>query len=164
MRADRTVPGRPVSSGETVAEKVVEVIVATLERSHHLNREEVSQELDPAKPALALLANAGFLADGGLVLVAPGLRLEVTVPVGEKAIRASEDTTPARGAADAETWTLHLPGPAPYTGLVGAVAAEAPHLTIDKPPIEAPERAAAAVQVDLAGLAGLDTSNRGGRT
>ncbi len=164
MRAERTVPGRPVNSGEAVAEKVMEVLVSTLERSHHLNREEVAQELGLAKPAVAVLANAGFLQDGALVLVAPGLRLEVTVPVGEKAIRASEDTTPARGAAQAETWTLHLPDPAPYTSFIGAVAAEAPHMTIEKAPTDVPERAATAVQVDLAGLSALGTSNEEGRS
>lgn len=139
MKATRIVPARPVNDGETVAAKATDLIALTLNRSPYLDARAIRDELAPAQAALALLASGGHLRRGELVLVAPGLRLRVDVPVGEDAIAAEEDTDIPRGAGTATTWMLHLPEPEGLASMVLSVAGACPHVSTDPAPEDAPE-------------------------
>lgn len=140
MKATRTVPARPVNDAAKVTKKVIDLIAETLDRSPNLDAHEIRRELVAADAALALLAVGGHLRRGELVLVAPGLRLRIDIPVGEDAIRASEYTDPPRGAAGADHWTLHLPVPDSVAAIVNDAGRACPHLSLEPAPAESPPR------------------------
>lgn len=139
MKATRTIPARPINDGETVAVKVTDLVAMTLDRSPHLEAGSIRDELASAQSALALLGSGGHLRRGELVLVAPGLRLRIDVPVGEDAIAAAENTDPPRGAGTATTWTLHLPVPDGLAAMVRSVAQSCPNVSTDPAPDDEPE-------------------------
>ncbi len=155
MRATRTIPARPVNDAAAVAAKIVALIVETLAPAEAIDRADVEAELYAAAPTIGLLAAAGHLRSDELVLVAGGLRLQIDIPVGENALAATESVSPPRGAATANTWTLHLPSPTPLGPVVNAAVRDCPHLTIepapDEPPAAPPARSAAS-SIDLSRL------------
>ncbi len=161
MKATRTVPGRPVSDSGSTTAQIIDLVTATLGRSPNLDVEEIRAELDAAEPALGLLAVGGHLRCGELVLVTPGLRLRIDVPVGEDALAATEHTDAPRGAATADGWTLHLPVPEALASVAKAASKSCPHVSVEPAPSEASPRndSAAASTIDLSRLA-----NWGGRT
>lgn len=161
MKATRTVPGRPVNDSGSTTAQIIDLVAATLGRSPNLDVEEIRAELDAAEPALGLLAVGGHLRRGELVLVTPGLRLRIDVPVGEDALAATEHTDAPRGAATADTWTLHVPAPEALASVVKAASKSCPHVSVEPAPSEAPTRndRATASTIDLSRLASW-----GGRT
>lgn len=157
MKATRTMPGRPVNDTRTVVTKVVNLVTETLDRSPRLNADEIQKELDGATAALGLLSVGGHLRHGELVLVAPGLRLRIDVPVGEDALRASEYVDPSRGAATADDWSLHLPVPDSLAAVVKAATRSCPHVSAKPAPAEAPppQGRSLASRIDLSRLADI---------
>ena len=155
MKATRTVPGRPVNDSSSTAAKIIGLVAATLDRSPSFDANEVRAELDAAEAALGLLAVGGHLRRGELVLVTPGLRLRIDVPVGEDAFAATEYTDTPRGAATADHWTLHLPVPDTLASVVKAASRSCPHVSTEPAPAEAPARAARDLvsTIDLSRLA-----------
>ena len=155
MKATRTVPGRPVNDSSTTSARIISLVVATLDRSLSLDGYAIRAELDDAATALGLLAVGGHLRRGELVLVTPGLRLRIDVPVGEDAIAATEYTDTPRGAATADDWTLHLPVPDTLAAVVEAASRSCPHVSIEPAPTEAPPRKGRdpASTIDLSRLA-----------
>lgn len=151
MNATRIIAGRPVRSGVVVAAAVVDLVAATLESSPHIDAQEVRNELGAAVPALSLLASGGYLANGGLVLVAAGLRLTISVPVGEHALSVDENDDAPRGAATATNWALHVPTPPGMAEVAKSAAASCPHVSTD-PPGEPAEQVSAAAAIDLTRL------------
>lgn len=134
MNAARIIPGRPFQSGTTAAHKIVALIEGSLDASPALDPTPVKRELDAAVPYLAQLVNAGHLAEDELVLMAATLRLAVTCPVGARALTATENLLPARGAATATTWRLHLPCPDLYEELLAGMVDRSEHLTTEPAP------------------------------
>lgn len=155
MRATRTVLGRPVNDIRTVVRKVVGLVAETLDRSPSLSAVEVQAELEAATAALGLLSVGGHLRRGELVLVVPGLRLRIDVPVGEDALGATEYVDPPRGAATATDWSLHLPRPGSLVAIVNSAARNCPHVSVEPAPAEAPPRQGRSVasSIDLSRLA-----------
>ena len=139
MKATRIIPGRPVNDAATVADKVIDLIALTLDRSPDFDAQTIRDELTLARATLALLASGGHLPRGELVLVAPGLRLRIDVPVGEDAIAAGENTDAPRGSGAATTWTLHVPRPDGLASMVLHMERSCPHVSGDLAPDEAPE-------------------------
>lgn len=153
MNATRTIAGRPVRSGAAVAQAVVELVATTLDPSPHLTAEAVRGELGSAIPALSLLASGGYLTNGKLVLAAADLRLTIDVPVGEKALAATENAARPCGAATAADWTLHLPAPNGMADVADSAAARCPHVSTDPPAAVPAARAhASAAAIDLTRL------------
>jgi hypothetical protein len=154
MKATRTVPGRPVNDIDGVTRAVIDRVAETLDRSSDLDAAEIRSELHAGREAIGLLAAGGHLRRGELVMVAPGLRLQVDVPVGEDALSANENTDPPRGAASADEWTLHLPAPDNLAAVVNAAARSCPHVSLDAAPDEAPPRrdGTEASKIDLSRL------------
>jgi hypothetical protein len=154
MKATRTVPGRPVNDTGGVTRAIIDLVAETLDRSSHLDAAEIRSELDAGREAIGLLAAGGHLRRGELVMVAPGLRLQVDVPVGEDALSATENTDPPRGVASADEWTLHLPAPDTLAAVVNAAARSCPHVSLNVAPNEAPPRKAntEASKIDLSRL------------
>lgn len=150
-KTTRTVPGRPVNDIDTTASTICALVVGTLAASPHLDSRRIDTELSSAKDTLGLLAAGGHLRSGELVLVAPGLRMAIDVPVGDDALAATPNTEPPRGAATADDWTLHLPSPPALSSVIKDVTVRCPHLSPDPAPDEPPERNArsAAERVDL---------------
>ena len=160
MNAIRIIPGRPILSGDQVADAVVGLVASTLGSSPHIDTAGVRAELSEALPALALLGSGGHLCGDQLVLTAAELRLVIQIPVGEAALAATENSTAPRGAATARDWTLYVPSPAGLAALVDAAAAACPHVSTAAAPA-APVRAeatAAGPGIDLTRL--LDRTNR----
>lgn len=154
MRATRVIPGRPEASGGDVSTAIVDLIASTLSNSPALDPAAVRTELEGADSLFSLLANGGYLAGGGLVLVAGTLRLTIEVPVGEAALTAERDVRVPSGTATATDWTLHLPSAEHLTPAIETVVEQASHLTNDAPPADAPTTKAAALHVDLSRLGG----------
>ena len=161
MKATRTVPGRPVNDSGSTTAKIISLVATTLDRSPSLNADAIRAELDAAEAALGLLAAGGHLRRGELVLVTPGLRLRINVPVGEDALAATEFTDAPRGAATADAWTLHIPAPETLATVARAASKSCPHVSVEPAPTEAPPRkdTVAASTIDLSRLASW-----GGRT
>ena len=157
MRATRTVLGRPVNDMRTVVRKVVDLVAETLDQSPSLSAVEVQAELEAATAALGLLSVGGHLRSGELVLVAPGLRLRIDIPVGEDALGATEYLDPPRGAATATDWSLHLPGPDSLAAVVNAATRNCSHVSAEAAPAEAPPRQGRSVAstIDLSRLADM---------
>ena len=157
MKATRTVPGRPVNDTGTVVTKVVNLVTETLDRSPRLNNDEIQAELEAVTTALGLLSMGGHLRRGELVLVTPGLRLRIDVPVGEDALGATEYVDPPRGAATADDWSLHLPAPGSLAAVVKAACRSCPHVSVEPAPTEAPSRQGRSVasMIDLSRLADI---------
>jgi hypothetical protein len=155
VNATRTIAGRPLRSGAAVAQAIVDLIATTLDASPHIAATGVRDELESVIPALGLLASGGHLMNGEVVLVAADLRLTINVPVGEKALNATENDSHPRGAATATDWTLHLPAP---NGMAEFAAAACPHLSTDTPVAVSATRAVAgaAAVIDLTRLARKD--------
>jgi hypothetical protein len=139
VKATRTIPARPVNDGNSVAQKIIDLVGATLDRSPHLDATTIRTELERATPVLALLASGGHLRRGQLVLTAPGLRLRIDVPVGEDALKAGENLDPPRGAGSADDWTLHVPVPDSLAGIARAAARACAHLSVEAAPDDEPE-------------------------
>lgn len=160
MNVTRTIPGRPFRNGTAVADSIADLIARTLDTSPHIVTDDVRTELDSLRPALALLASGGHLANGMLVLTAADLRLTITVPVGEAALKATEDTAAPRGAATATTWTLHLPGTGGLAGLAESAASMCAHVSTEPAPTDVARSSASTrtAGIDLARL--LDGSDR----
>ncbi|MBA5876545.1 MAG: hypothetical protein GDA66_18650 [Nitrospira sp. CR1.2] len=158
MNASRTIAGRPVRTGDAVARATVDLVVATLDPSPHLESEEVRAELELAIPTLSLLASGGHFERHGVVLAAADLRLTIAVPVGERALAATENDSAPRGAATATEWTLHLPAPDGLATLVERTAAACPHISTDAAPASSDTSVRSAAAVDLSRLA--NRSNR----
>lgn len=154
MKATRTVPGRPVNDIDGVTRAIVDLVAETLDRSSDLDAAEIRSELHAGREAVGLLAAGGHLRRGELVMVAPGLRLQVDVPVGEDALTATENTDPPRGATSADDWTLHLPAPDSLAAVAAAAARACPHISLDEAPDEAPPRrdSSEASKIDLSRL------------
>jgi hypothetical protein len=154
MKAKRVIPGRPVNDDTTVADKVANLVALTLDRSPNFDAQAIRDELTLGRPALALLASGGHLRRGELVLVAPGLRLRIDVPVGEEAIAAEENSDVPRGSGAATTWTLHVPRPDGLASMVLHMERSCPHVSGDLAPDEAPEieRQNVAQTIDLSRL------------
>jgi hypothetical protein len=152
MNAHRTIPARPVQSGTAVGQKIVRVVSLSLDASPNFPPNVTEAELARAVPFLALLANAGHLVRGDLVLAAGTLRLTFFCPTGPRAVAATEDMTPGRGAATATTWRLHLPSPEGYDGLLADLLDHSDHFTADCPPAVESSRRTAAL-IDLMALA-----------
>lgn len=160
MNATRIIPGRPIRSGDQVADAVVDLVASTLESTPHIDNAGVRAELSEALPALALLGSGGHLCGDQLVLAAAELRLVIQIPVGEEALAATENSAAPRGAASARDWTLYLPAPAGLAALVDAAAAACAHLSTAAAPT-APahaEATAAGSGIDLTRL--LDRNTR----
>lgn len=157
MKATRTVPGRPVNDSNSATAKIIDLVAETLSRSPSLDGEEIRAELQNAGPALGLLGSGGHLRRGELVLAAAGLRLRIDVPVGEDALAATEYTDPPRGAAGADSWTLHLPLPDSLAAIVKAASKSCVHVSLETAPSEAQlsEDSSVAASVDLSMLAKL---------
>lgn len=153
MNATRTIAGRPVRGGAAAAQAVVELVATTLDASPHFTASGVRTELEPAVSAISLLASGGYLANGEVVLAAADLRLTINVPVGEKALAATDDHSPPRGAATATDWTLHLPSPTGMADVAESAAATCPHVSTDAPTAVPTARATAgASTIDLTRL------------
>lgn len=154
MKATRTIPSRPVNDSATTAKMIVQLVAETLDKSSSLEGTSITQELSAAVSAFGLLASGGHLRNGELVLVAPGLRLRIDVPVGESAMTAVANTDPPRGAATADTWHLHVPVPESLASVVRAAVHECKHLTDVAPPDDEPvvESTSLAGSIDLARL------------
>lgn len=159
MNVARTIAGRPVRTGDVVARSIIDLVAATLDTSPHLTADGVRDELASAVPALSLLASGGYLANGDVVLAAADLRLTINVPVDEKALAATENDSPPRGAATATDWSLHLPAPNGLADISEAAAIACSHVSTDPPPAESASQAtASAAAIDLSRLA--NRSNR----
>ena len=155
MKATRTVPGRPVNDTVSVTTKIIDLVIETLDRSPSLDADEIRAELDAAATALGLLGVGGHLRRGELVLVTPGLRLRIDVPVGEDALAATEYADPPRGAAAAADWTLYLPVPDSLSAVVNAASRSCPHVSHEAAPADVATRQdrSAADTIDLSRLA-----------
>lgn len=159
MKATRTVPGRPVNDSNSATAKIIDLVAETLSRSPSLDGEEIRDELQSAKAALGLLGTGGHLRRGELVLMAATLRLRIDVPVGDQALIATEHVDPPRGAATADSWTLHLPVPDTLAAIVKAASKSCPHVSLEPAPTEAQlsNAHAVAATIDLSKL----TNQRG---
>lgn len=152
MNASRSIPGRPVQTGSTVARKISDLVADCLDASAEIDQVSVKTELAAAAPYLAQLVNAGHLANQSLVLIAAKLRLSVTCPVGEKAVNSTEDLLPARGAATADDWMLHIPAPPPYNEILRVLVDGSDHLTTAAAPLIIESADSGRNVVDLAAL------------
>lgn len=154
MNASRTIAGRPVRTGDAVAQAIVDLVVATLNPSPHLVSADVRGELEAAIPALSLLASGGHLAHDGVVLAASDLRLTIVVPVGERALSAQENDSAPRGAATANDWSVHLPTPDGLASLIEGTVAACPHVSSDDAPSSSDDGTrSTAAAIDLSRLA-----------
>lgn len=158
MKAQRTVPGRPVNDSSSVVDKIIDLVADTLGAADGVEAEDVRTELAEAATALGLLAAGGHLRDVGVVLVTEGLRLEVAVPVGEGALSADEDVRRPRMAAAASGWSLHLPAPEPLIAVVRSAARQCAHLSTDPAPDDPPPSPSvgSATAIDLSRLRSLE--------
>lgn len=154
MKATRTIPGRPVNDAPTTVEMIIKLVGDTLDKSSELDGSAIEAELAHAASALGLLASGGHLRHGELVLTAPGLRLRIDVPVGEKAMSATVNTDPPRGAAKADRWQLHVPVPEALSGIVLSAVKSCEHLTDAAPPDDEPiaESSSLAASIDVGQL------------
>lgn len=154
MKAARKIPGRPVNDAATTVDMIIELVADTLDRSSELDGTMIKEELAKASSALGLLASGGHIREGQLVLAAPGLRLRIDVPTGEKAMLATATTDPPRGAAKADHWHLHLPVPTALESIVRSAIRACPHLTDAPPPHDEPvvESSSLASSIDLGRL------------
>ena len=157
MKAKRTLPGRPVNDTSNVVIRIINLVAETLDRSPSLDANEIRAELQAAATALGLLSSGGHLRSGELVLVAPGLRLRIDVPVGEYAFSSREHMDPPRGAATADGWSLHLPVPDSLAPVVKAASRSCPHISVEPAPVEAPSQKgpSRASTIDLSRLADM---------
>ncbi len=157
MKATRTLPGRPVNSTSSVVTKIINLVAKTLDHSPSLDVDEIRAELRTAATALGLLCAGGHLRRGELVLVVPGLRLRIDVPVGEDAFASRDHMDPPRGAATADDWSLHLPVPDCLATVVKAASRSCRHISLEPAPTEAPPRkwSSLASTIDLSRLADM---------
>jgi hypothetical protein len=151
MQRRREIAASPERTTSETAEAISDLIRDSLARAEKLKLSEVDEALVTARPAFLALTAGGHLDSSALVLVAGALHLSITTVSGDRALTLEENADAVPGAASATEWTLYLPTPDPLGGMVTAIAASHPNLSVGEPPAEgaeASETASAALDLD----------------
>ncbi len=123
MRA-RTIKGSPERSASATWAEIDRMVRATLEPAAAIDDTDVKRALDALAGVGPTLVAAGVLANCPLVLLAMPLQLEITISLGDAALKGDERLGKVPGAATALEWGLYVPSPEPFADQVKqAVAA-----------------------------------------
>lgn len=136
----RQIAGPPVRSATQTWITIADLVRDTIKPAQQLDAEDARGVVMGAMSVGRVLVSGGHLADGGLVLVAGGLRLELTVVSGTAATTLKENLNTVPGAASAGDWTLYLPAPDLVAGWVADAVKTSAHLSDEVPPDEAEEQ------------------------
>lgn len=134
----RTIKGSPQRSASAAWAEVERMVLETLAPADAIDDMDARDALNALAGLAPTLIASGVLSDHPVVLQALPLHLEITVSLGSGTLAGEENLGKVPGAATAESWTLHIPDPEPYTTQVrDAVAAHAA-LRSGRPPAAPP--------------------------
>lgn len=142
MERRRAIAGSPVRNSVQAWSTVVDLIVATLGRSPHLDERQVHGELLATESIGPRLVAGGHLETQPIVLLAGNLHLNITITSGAEAFALEENLDAVPGGASATDWTVHLPTPATLASAVIEATEGSGHLTTAPPPAVATKSAA----------------------
>jgi len=141
MLRRRTIAASPRRSASATWQVITDLVADTIAKSSSLSRADAEQAMSVAAPAGRMLVAGGHLDRHPLVLVAGAVYCEITTISGSEALTAEENLNPVPGAADATTYTIHLPTPDPVQAVVASAVAGHDRLSIAPP---APAQASSA--------------------
>jgi hypothetical protein len=153
MLRHRSIAGTPVRGSTATWAVITDLIIDTLATASKLSPSDAQQALAAAAGAGRMLVAGGHLDEHPLTLVAGDLRCEITTVSGIGAFAVEENLNPIPGAASADSFTIHLPAPAPLTAVVSDAAAQHPRLSNTSPTAQTASTAAgAAALIDVDAL------------
>ncbi len=136
------------------------MVRATLEPAAAIDDTDVMRALGVLAGVGPTLVAAGVLASRPLVLRAMPLRLEITVSLGDAALKGDERLGKVSGAATAQEWRLYVPNPAPFAAQVDEAVAAHDALHAGEAPAEPIAPLVAGVDVDREALRRISGGTR----
>jgi hypothetical protein len=123
MLRTRTIAASPRRSSSVTWQVITDLVADTIAKSSSLSRADAEQAMSVAAPAGRMLIAGGHLDRHPLTLVAGAVHCEITTISGTAALTAEENLNPIPGAANATSYTIHLPTPDPLQAVVAAAVA-----------------------------------------
>lgn len=160
----RTIKGSPERSASATWAEIDRMVQATLEPAAAIDDTEVERALGALAGVGPTLVAAGVLESRPLVLRAMPLELEITISLGDAALKGEERLGKVSGAATALEWALYVPNPEPFADQVNQAVAPHDALYAGQAPAE-PSRASgsppvARVDVDSEALRRISGGTR----
>lgn len=152
MLRHRTIAASPLRSASDTWQVITDLVADTIGKSTHLSRAEAEQTMVAAAPAGRILIAGGHLDQHPVTLIAGAVHCEITTISGTPALTAEENLNPIPGAADATTYTIYLPAPAPLQAAVAAVVASHERLSDAEPPAAGSQSANSQPLIDTEAL------------
>jgi hypothetical protein len=149
----RTITASPLRGASATWQVISDLVADTVAASTALSRSDAEQAMATAAPVGRMLIAGGHLDRHPLILIAGLVHCEISTVSGTAALTAEENLNPVPGAADAETFTVHLPTPEPLAAAVSAAVAGHAHLSDTVP--ATPESRTAAGSAPLIDLDAL---------
>lgn len=135
MERSRVIAAAPVRTAAEAWQVVVDLIVATLERSSAIASGSVAEDLSVLNGLGPALVAGGHLESKGLVLVDDGLHLTIQVVTADAALEVEENLNPVPGGAGATAdWMLYIPSCGALDAVVAKAIKGVSHLSSDSPP------------------------------
>ncbi|MBV9163875.1 MAG: hypothetical protein JO281_20510 [Pseudonocardiales bacterium] len=121
-------------SASTTWKIITDLVADTISKSSTLSRADAEQAMSAAAPVGRMLIAGGHLDRHPVTLIAGAVRCEITTIFGVAALTTEENLNPVPGAADADTYTIHLPTPEPLQAAVKAAVSGHDRLSDAEPP------------------------------
>lgn len=118
----RTVAASPLRSATATWQVIANLVTETLAKAASLSIADAEEAMSVAAPVGRLLIAGGHLDRHAVTLIAGAVHCEITTVSGTEALTIEENLNPIPGAAEATTFTIHLPTPEPLQAAVEAAA------------------------------------------
>jgi hypothetical protein len=148
----RSIAASPVRSASATWAIIAELVADTIDKSSALSRADAEQAMAVAAPVGRMLIAGGHLDRHPVTLVAGGVHCEITTASGTAALTAEENLNPVPGAADTDSYTVHLPSPEPLQAAVKETVAGHPRLSDASPAAAEARMASAGPLIDVDAL------------
>jgi hypothetical protein len=112
---------------------ITDLVVETLARSPHIERDDVVSAMSTAAVVGMPLVAGGHLDQHPLILVASPIDCTIGTVSGAAALSVEENLDPIPGGVQARDFTVYLPTPEPLADVARQAAARSPHLSADDP-------------------------------
>lgn len=157
MQRHRDIAAAPQRRASETWQVITDLVVETLARSPHIDREEVVSAMSTAAEVGMPLVAGGHLDRDPLTLVAGPIDCTIGTVSGTAALSIDENLEPIPGGVQARDFTVYLPTPDPLADVVRLAAARSPHLSAEEPRGDTAKASEALVKrtglVDLEALA-----------
>lgn len=141
MKRERLVASTPARSPMEAWQAIAGLVRSTVTASPHITSAAVEHALEQARPAALALVAGGHTDKNPLTVVSGKVFCEIRTVSGDRALDLEENLNGVPGAAEADSFVLHLPPVEPHGDLVRKTCRSSRHLSTEPPDQAATETA-----------------------